>query len=414
MKKSVYFKLQLKRALKIYPAIFIITAITIACIAVSCCVLLNNSNEGEDKQKVSVGIVGDIDKTYLGIGMYALENIDSSRFFIDFPEMDSEEEAIKALKNREISGYVYIPADFIQGIFYGRNTPAKYVMLSSADGFGSVLTSEITQVVSGMVTESQNGIYSMQQLAGDYGKKAGLSKHIDALNIEYLKMVLNRNSSYNLNILGIADTLSTGGYYLCGILLFFLLIWGISCNKLLASKNLSLARSLNASGMKPVHQMVCEYSAFLVVTFFTLQLLAVIFGFVVTDNSFGVPELVSAGVSSSVAFVFKMLPVIIMITMMHTAFYELVSGPISSVLVQFLIAIGLGYISGCFYPNYFFPDTVQKIAAILPSGTGFSYLRKLLSDTLELKDFILPVIYTLLFGMTALFARKRRMAGDGK
>ena len=48
--------------------------------------------------------------------------------------------------------------------------------------------------------------------------------------------------------------------------------------------------------------------------------------------------------------------------------YELTADLISGVLLQFFVTLCLCFISGCLYPNFFFPEIVQKIAAVLPAG----------------------------------------------
>jgi len=196
------------------------------------------------------------------------------------------------------------------------------------------------------------------------------------------------------------------------IITFFLLLWGISCNSLLASKNLSLFRSLNTFGLKPFRQIICEYIPFMIVTFITFLIMAIIAGFVVDGNKWGITELEDSDLLSCIAFIIKALPVLIMLTAMHTALYELIPGTVSSIMTQFLIAVGLGYLSGCFYPNYFFPESIQNFAAALPSGIGFSYLRKLMTETNSLKDLLPIAAYTVLFITAATLARRHRIAGE--
>lgn len=410
MEKGIYFKLQLKKALKIYPAILLITVITLSAIAMTGVVMLKQNKEAEGGKRLKVGIVGDLEQTHLGIGVEVLENLDSSRFTIEFKTME-EEEAIKALKERTISGYVDIPPDFIRGIVYGENVPAKYVTLDAPDNFGNIVMNEIAVAISDIITESQNGLYSMQSVAYE-NEKTGVREKTGELNMIYIDQILNRNKSYEHQVLDLTDSLSLGGYYVCGIVLFFLMIWGISCDRLLGSRNLSLSRSLKISGVRVRYQMLCEYASYLVITVVTLLIIAVVLGMATVGFDVGIKELDRAGIGLCVGFVVMMLPVIVMITAMHTAFYELVSGTVSRILVLFLLAVGLGYISGCFYPSYFFPETVQKIASVLPTGVGFTYIKRLMSETLTFWDFMWTVLYTSGFLAVALFARNRRIAGE--
>ncbi len=413
MKKHIYLNLQLKRAFKCYPMILFITLLTIVSVALAGMAIVTQNLNDENKQSVRIGVVGDIENTYLQIGLKALESLDSSRFFINFDEM-TEAEAKAQLKDGELHGYVIIPEDYIKSIWRGENVPATFVTQNNPDNFGTILTTEVTKIVSDMLTETQIAIYSMQDIVSDKMPGTKMKPLNDGLNFRYLDLVLHRQNTYEATSLGIADSISFAGYYVCGIILFFLLLWGISCNKLMTAKNVSLFRSLNAFGMKPTMQIFCEYMAFLTISMFTLIILAITAGIALSGKNIAIPELENISISTSVLFVFKSLPVIMMLTMMHTALYELVSGTVSAILLQFLISVGLGYLSGCFYPNSFFPDTVQKIADILPSGVGFSYLRKTLSHTLQAGDLLAVTCYFLAFSGISIGVRKHRIAGENQ
>ncbi len=411
MNKGIFFKLHLKRAFKIYPAILLITILAVAAIGVAAVGLISDTQNGEARQKISVAIVGGIKDTHFGIGINMLENFDSSRFFVEFPRM-TEEEAIKALKRNEIKGYVYIPEEFVRGVYYGDNIPAKYVISDGPEGFGTAISAEVLKVVSNLVVETQNGSYSLRDVAKRIKQTKGIGKKVNSMNFSYIEFILSRNTAIETQFVGVTDSISLSGYYVCGIITFFLLIWGISCNKLLSGRNLALSRSLQSSGLKISLQLFAEYISFLCITFLTLMLFAMLIGIITAGNSFGIREFDDNSVFGCISFSFRMLPVIIMFTAMHKALYELFQNSVSSIIVQFLIAVGLGYASGCFYPIYFFPSLVQKISMLLPSGAGFSYLRKLMSHSIGWEDFIIVSLYTLLFAIAAYYKRKRDVGGE--
>ena len=127
---------------------------------------------------------------------------------------------------------------------------------------------------------------------------------------------------------------------------------------------------------------MCEYISYLTITIITLFGIAFILGTVANINDFGIYELKGMTPLGAVGYIIKILPAVLMITLMQMMFYELVSGTVGAILIQFILAVGLGYISGCFYPNYFFPETMQNIASNLPTGVAFSYMRKVMSETL--------------------------------
>ena len=361
MNKKIYYNLQLKRAFKLYPSILIITLVIITCIGICAASLMGLSGNDESKKVFNVGLVGNAEDAYLGMGISALKNIDNSRYYINLTEM-TEEEAVKALEEKKIAGYAYIPDNFVRDVMNGTNTPVEYVTTENPAGFGDVLEKEVVLMVSDLVTESQKSNYSVRALAKDKGVSKGVGKKLEKLNFAYINYILNRTNTQKLIITGIKDELTYGGYYICAILVFFLMIWGISCNKLLGETHYELSRLLNIRGIGIKEQMASKFISFGAVTLVTLFILALIFGVVASNTSFGIPELMSANILTCAGFIVKILPVVIMFTAMHIMLYELFTGSVGSILAQFLTAIGLGYISGLFYPNTFFPEGVQIFA----------------------------------------------------
>lgn len=408
--KKKYAWLQLKKFLKLYPTILLITLMTVAAIGGTCAFLLEQSRNTDNQQKIVLGLVGNIEDTYLKIGLSVLENADSAKYYIEFREF-SEEDALRALKNREISGYVYIPENYMHDIFYGYNTPAKYITLSAPTGFGSIVSAEIASMVSHLVVESQNGMYSMQHVAADYNK-ANLSEKIDTLLVRYINFILGRHGLFQMTVLGICDSLSIGGYYLCGMLTLLLLLWGISCHSFFSGRQTAYMQLLRTSGLKALPQVICEIPAYLLSTAVTLLVFAALSGTALMFVHTGIPELTHTSIADALLFILKIMPAVIMLLLMQFAIYEWIPNPIAAILLQFIIAISMGYISGIFYPAYFFPEAVQKLATVLPVGACFGLMRKALADTLAINDYALISLYAVLFFGLAVFARQRRIAGD--
>ncbi len=413
MRKNVYAALQIKRAGRIYPSVLLITVLTLCAVLLIGGLTLGGFVNGTDKKKVNIGIVGDISDSYLGVGIYALTNMDSSRFSISFLEME-EEAALRALEAREITGYVKVPEAFIGGILNGENVPATFVTYGGPEGFGSVMTAEITGTVSDLVTECQRAMYAIEDLAHDTGEVENIWDKVKTVNIEYIDFILSRTSIYEVETLGIRDSVSMGGYYICGMTVFFLLLWGISAGQFFTGRNRALDRHLFARGMGAAGQILCEYLAFCLMTFLTVLLLSVAAGFLVARQDFGIPELAGAGFFTPVGFAFLSVPVICMLSAMQLFLYEITENTVSALFLQFLGAIGMGYICGCIYPITFFPVLLQKIGGALPAGIGFSYLRKALSGMPDGGNWVGILGYAALFLLLAVHIRKRRMAGDGR
>ena len=79
-----YIKIQIKRAGKLYPSIIIFTLIIAMSMSFFLINMLKKDNEKESVKRAQVGIVGDMDDSYLNMGLTAVKDLDASKEYIDF------------------------------------------------------------------------------------------------------------------------------------------------------------------------------------------------------------------------------------------------------------------------------------------------------------------------------------------
>jgi len=415
MKKKMYLLLLAKRALKLYPTIIAVTLITLLGIALSAVMILKSNDNPDEKQKVSIGIVGDTSDKALGIGVDVIKDIDSSRLYFDFLNM-TEDEAKKALEADEIAGYLYIPENFAGSILRMKeNVTAQYYLPNKPENLGTVLTREVIDTVSIYITESQRAAAGVHYYVLENELEEDTSPPMTEVSGQIIaNALLARNDLYEREYTGIADSLSVGGYYVMGLLLFFMLLWGISCSGIFEKKDLSMTKFLATRGMGACQQIIYEYIVYFLMTFITFLIIFLLLGAAVTGIDTGIPEFKVTTMGDIVMLFFKLTPVMLAISAMQMFMYELVTGTVASTMLQFLSAIVLGYLSGCFYPNYFFPDALRSFIELLPPGAGFAYMRGALLSKFEAGHFFILLAYTLIFIPAAMLLRKRRMAGDGE
>lgn len=411
MKKRYTF-LQFKRYLKKFPAVFTVAMITLCVIAAGLWTGVGK-NDGERNTKICVGVTGDVDNTYLEVGIYALKNLDSSRFAIEFLTM-TEKEAKKALENREIYGYVHFPKGFVESIERGENKPATYYVSKNSVNLGSVMTEEISTMVSDLVVEVQRAVYSMRKIARDEGIKKGLGKRAMEMNEILVTRVLGRSKLYDIKTIGVRDNLSFGGYYLGSVITVFLLLWGLFFATALGNRSVHMQRLMKASGVSEYQQIKGELGAFFSFTLFMLFFLLICFYFARDYGAAFINELEGTGFFEFAVFFVKIIPVVSMICAMHIFLYEITDNMVSAILLQLMLLLVGGYISGCFYPGFFFPDAVTKAVDFLPVGAAFSYIRKALCEGVGLGDFVLVCAYGVGFFAFSGKVRQKRMAGEGR
>ena len=115
-----YLFLQGKRSVRSFPAIFGATFLLTAGMCVLVMALFHMDSSDDSKQKVQIGVVGDVTDTYLEWGLYALENMDDTRYTVDFYTM-TEKEARKKLENGELPAYIRIPEGFAESVMVAEN-----------------------------------------------------------------------------------------------------------------------------------------------------------------------------------------------------------------------------------------------------------------------------------------------------
>lgn len=405
MKRNVYLKLQIKKAFKIYPEILFVTLVALLCIAVAAGVLLKNTLNSSEQKKFTIGIVENDNDPYLRSMIKLAEQMDTVRFAIETREMDAET-AEAALKSGEISGYLDIPKNFMRSVLNGSNNyPISCVVNSASAGINVTLTEEFARLASNMFTEIQRGVYSVCEVAYDIGRDEDIDEQVEKINMIYANHVLNRSDLFKCRIVNSDEKISYVGYYACSGLLFFALMWGISSCRFFSGRNAMLGKLLRVHGIDSGNQLLCEYAAYFIVTAVTVlgcwSLLAVL------ARIAGVGETERA--LCGFGFAIKLIPVILMLSMMQFTLYEVMSGTVGAVLAQFLAAVGFGYISGCFYPNTFFPELIRNTAEMLPVGVAFAYMRKIACGETVWRELGLNVLYTVIFASVSVMLRKRKI-----
>ena len=410
MKKLLrYLRVCFIRIGKTYPAILCMMLVLLVCVFLIAGLMLKKNDDSENKQKVEIGVVNNSGEEFVDLGLLALDKIDNLKYTVSFTEMD-EKEAKQKLDKGDIVGYVNIPKEYINNIFVGKNHPAVYITKQSSAGFNAVISNKMTKAVSDVVTTSQALIYAVYDIDREIGRKQILEDN-EKINAIFMDAVLHRENIYDEQILGIADSVSMPGYYISGTLAFFIFIIGISFCKVLFKSDYSIYRALKSSTIGSVKQIISEFLSFSAFVFISVA----IFSFA-EFKAFGiyggVQELTFYNTGMIIGFIIYIIPVIAAISAFQLMLYESVKGIISAVILQFVTVVLFSYLSGFFYPSYYFPEFAKKTGSILPSGVAFSYIRKCLTFTNESADAVPLLVYTILFLSVTIVIREYRIRRD--
>jgi len=400
-----YLSAQTKRAIKIYPAIIFFTALLTICISVIFTSILIQSDEDESQMKIPVGVVGDFGDSFLGVGMFALKNFDSSKYYLDFISM-TEDEAEKELESNDIRAYIVIPENFIENAINGDTQKIQYVSKNNPAILGPILMEEIISVVSDMVIDSQKGIYGFDAILDKYGtreeKSADLIKDI---SLDYVDIILDRENIFSVKYVDNSGGLGFKEYYFCVFFMLIVLLCGIICVQYATKSDLSLSRLLYSKGYGVVMQTIADFiPMFAMIALTSILCISVIGAFM----GGGVISHVSS-VKDVLLFAIRALPSIVLVTVMQFLVYELVSNIISGVLLQVLVTVSTAYVSGLFFPIYTLPSAVRSLARFIPTKTAFDQVGNALRGDFGIFSVLLCVMYSVLLFALACAARKFKL-----
>lgn len=350
-----YFLLQCKRMLRPVPGVLCAGAVLLVALAV----LFGAVYAGEqaDNRLLSVGMVGTADDPVLEMGLTALQTLDDSRYTVQLLAM-TEEQARQALAAGEISAYVVIPEGFMDKAMHGRFMPISYVGELGAGDLVSLFKEEFTRVVGDIVMEARKGVYGLADAMADHPQR---KEQMNALAMAYVEYVLVRGQMYSLQTLGITQNVDLAGYLQCGLTVLLLLLLCLPFGAVLVGRDRSLSLLLRARGMGVWKQTVCEFGAFFC-------------AFLLTALTVAGAVCLVPGLSWGQLRLWHLVPVAFCLSALSFLLCRFSRELISGVLLQFFLFLSMAFVSGCMYPVFFFPESVQKLTPWLPAGMAQRYL----------------------------------------
>ena len=395
-----YVLLQWKRLAKRLPTVAVVGVLLLAALATVLFAFAKFSADSADNQKMRVAITGDTDNWYFRFGLTALSSMDNTRYTLEMVPM-SEEEARAALESGTIAAYAVFPDKFIDEALRGNVMPVRCVLSAGSTGLMPLFKEEIASVVELMLNESQKGVFALQGALDDAGLPYG--DKLDRLAMKYFTVILNRDKVYTVEEIGGGEGLPVATSLVCGLAVMLLWLIGLPYATTMIRRDAALSRLLASNGYGAVRQVTAEYAAYLAVLAPLVAVLAVT----------GLTLATEMTVWQSVRLTLGVMPLLFLAAAFGLCVYSLVRDVVSGVLLAFFGAVSLGYASGCLYPLYAFPLSVQAIAAFLPTGLSRMFLESLLLDTVSLPALGGVVAYTVLFWAIAVWMRHRRLVDRG-
>lgn len=390
-----YFCVQLKRLLRLLLPILLVAAILFGCLMVVYDTVSSLNEDSEVTTKFQIGVVGTASDFYLQMGLKAMSSIDSTRFSVELVEME-EADAENAMRRGKIAAFVVFPEGFLDAAFRGDIMPLKFVCTAGSVGLVSMIKDEFTQMIEVMLLEAQRGIYGSGDALASIGKYS--SQVVNDISIEYAEFVFNRGKMYRTSTLASFDGLGMGGYLATGLCIVMFLLICLTFSPMMIRRDYALGRMLCAQGRGILGQVLCDFGVYM------LGLLGIA-GVILAYLIFWMKAPVDA------MMLLKALPALLSLGAMSFLMYELATNLISGVLLQFFTAVALCFISGCMYPITFFPESLQKLSAFLPTGMAREQIAHCILQTNDVANTLALLGYGSVFFACAAVIRWFKTTG---
>ncbi len=399
MKKLwIYFKLECKRVMKLFPGIFVITLLVLTIAG------LILANEYKNKQtstvettnasnlkNMKIGVVSNEgDLAFLEIALCLVEETDNIGDICSFIQV-SKDEGQKMLDRKELDVLAIFPDNYVENIYYGTEDPIVVRFGSAQSGISSLMFRQLADTLTNYMMETKAAVYTLLDKYEEWGFDLG--SDADDLTAEFLKEILIRDKVLNKEIVNSTEGLTSVLYYVCVAIVLITLLWGLSCGSVLGRNSKIMPMLLERQGLSRGKQYITRFGSLFL--FFLLNYLVIAIIAIIVTQIMGFNLI-------PISAYFKIIPILFLACSMTLCIYELTNDGIGGMMFFFFATVILGFLSGFFYPASYFPMWMQNIAGFLPTKIMFDYVANCITETNIGYPLFWIVIYTIIFALIIL------------
>lgn len=362
-----YFVIQLKRLALLLPAVLCVMALLFGGIYLVYRNLVSQWTDPSKNQTICVGMVGTANDRMLNFGLQAMQSMDDTDVSVEILQME-EKDARKALERGEIAAYVVFPEGFMSNAMGGKIMPLQFVSAAGGENIVSMVKDELTSAIANMLLVSEKGSFALDDILDANGMSDVSYHKVNELALSYAKAVIDRADVYTLEELGMSGGLGFEEYMISGLSVVFLFFMTLPFVAVFVKEEPAMEQLLKSKRVGAVAQVICELVAYvLLMLLLTAILLALLSKF------------------STEAMV-QLLPVVFCVCAISYLVYSLSRDLLSGVLLQLLISVALCFVSGCMYPVYFFPESVQNLSRYLPAAMARNHIAAFITGAESASD----------------------------
>lgn len=342
-----YLTIQFKRISRLLPVLILVTALLLFGMYGAYQGLLKRWQQGEVFQKIQIGVVGTEGNGLLRQAVDVVTSIDSTKFSMEFITMP-EQQAKTKLETGELSAYVVIPDSFLDEALSGNITPIRFVSSPGSENIFSIVKDELTGVVAEMLLLSEQGAYGLELALSEYGHSNATGEAMNRLAIEYAGEIIHRDEVYRVEEIGVWQGTSFENNLLYGLFTLFIFLLTLPFATIFVKDRWEVEWTLKSQGMGVFTQTLCQIVPY--VTALAVLCVPAFWLFAGRER------------------ITSLLPCLICAATFSYLMFSVTGELISGVLLQLTVSLGMCFVSGCMYPVYFFPASIQKLSRWLPAA----------------------------------------------
>lgn len=395
MKFYRYFLAGLKRISRLFPEIFGLAVLFFALVILMGRILISRSDFETGKSKYCIGILVEGDNSLVDLGIYLLESFDDSKYLVEIKKFEDMDEAVESLYNNEISALCEIPEAFYDSINeLSNDSSITYYTSTGTRGVTGVYMDAVTDIVSNCILYSEAGIFSLLDFMDYKGFPQRMAyEETDKIFLTYMGALVNRGDIVEIEELGVSNGITTYAYYFVGLALFFVTVLSFASISFFLGKNHMLEKLANATGISPIKQVFSDFCAYFICNAICVLILLIPVWIVLRMGLFEIKEFNYFSLAEFFRFVKDVYTAMLLLCAFEFLIFEFLEGTINKIIFSFVIILGSGYVSGLLYPKSFFPETIQRIGEVLPTGVSLSFLSAAVSGVEYEKNLLILLIY---------------------
>ncbi len=396
----LFYKLECKRIIKLIPHI-LAGAIALSLVAGAiafCAGKMIYINKNDANVSIAYSLEDENRMTGMIVGM--LTGSDSISSVCNFIQT-TEKESAELLADHQIMAAITIPAGFMNSLMSGKNYSIQ-ISLPVRLSIYSIILVELTKAVENILDSAQAGVYTLydfykEQNVLEYEKEANL-----ALNSIYLTKALDRSSTFQTHTVSATGAVPVKEYYICTGVVMLILMLGTTFIHTLQSNSRITNLKLYQAGIGSRHIALSKILSVALALFIFLFGSVLLFILLNALNILSVTVHLTAALFNTAAVRLCAAGVIVFII-------SLTSGRTGGMLLLFIVAAVMCFISGCFVPELFLPDVLKEISNYLPS----THMLRLMTDMIQNQISVFHLLTALcsgiclyLFTVLSLYIRK--------